>query len=540
MTMDTSPPPTETRSTAFGDAVVVMPAYNEAGCIEEVVREWVNAVGRVLVVNDGSRDQTGEILDRLAAELPTLSVIHQPNAGHGVALLTGYRAALEMGAAWVFQTDSDGQFRASDFHLLWERREESEFLAGRRFDRDDHPARIWLSGVHGRILQLLFGVSLEDANVPYRLIRSTLLRSYLGRVPADAFAPNVMLAILAARDGHQLGFTPVSHRARQTGVVSIRGWKTFQVGLLVFRQLLRFRRSLRGEELQSGPEATTPSLASSLASLPRAMRPLHWLKNGFVLAPLLYSRAFHDPGAVLPVTWTFIAFCLLASACYLWNDDGDVAADRKHAGKRLRPLASGAMASRHAVLFAGALTVLAGAALLLRAPEALPYAAAYVLVNLLYSAGLKHFPWVDLLLLTAGYVLRVLAGAAAIPVSPTGWMLSATFALALYLATLKRYAELNLFGGNARAALASYRPPSLRVTAVLAGALAFGCYATFTTWVRPSLLLTLPAVAIGLLRYGWLVLHRQGGDSPFLLIGRDPWLILMTAGWLAGTVIALW
>ena len=79
-----------------------MPAYNEAGCIEEVVREWVTTVGRLVVVNDGSRDATGEILDRLAKELPLLHVIHQGNAGHGVALMTGYRAALDLGVPWIF------------------------------------------------------------------------------------------------------------------------------------------------------------------------------------------------------------------------------------------------------------------------------------------------------------------------------------------------------------------------------------------------------------------------------------------------------
>ncbi len=539
MTNDSPASPMDSAAPAVPEAVVVMPAYNEAGCIEEVVREWVAAVGRVVVVNDGSRDNTGAILDRLAAELPTLHVIHQKNSGHGTALMTGYRAALGMDVPWVFQTDSDGQFLASDFRLLWERREESEFLAGRRFERDDHPARIWLSKLHARILQMLFGVALADSNVPYRLMRASLLRRLLEKVPQGSFAPNVMLSVLAAREGHELAFIPVSHRARQTGVVSIRGWKTLQVGLLVFRQLLHFRRSLREDESRIASDRAAPTVRISLASLPQAMRPLHWLKNGFVLAPLLYSRAFHDAGAVTSAAWTFTAFCLLASACYLWNDCCDVAADRKHSGKKLRPLASGAMAPNLVLPFAGGLTALA-LLVLLRAPEAIPYAAAYVGVNLLYSAGLKHFSWLDLLLLTAGYVLRVAAGAAAIHVQPTGWMLSATFALALYLASLKRYAELNLFGGDARAALARYRFRSLRWSAYLAGAGALACYVTFTTFVRPALLLTIPVVVVGMLRYGWLVLHRQGGDSPFLLIGRDPWLILMTASWLAGTIVALW
>lgn len=231
-------------SPAFPEVIVVMPAYNEAGCIEEVVREWVSEVGNLLVVNDGSRDATGEILDRLSAELPLLRVIHQENAGHGVALLTGYRAALDARLPWVFQTDSDGQFLARDFSVLWNQRHNSSFLLGRRAVRNDHPVRIYLSRVHGHILRLLFGVSLADSNVPYRLMRAELLAGYLSHISPGTFAPNVMLSILAARDGHAVGFHPVNHRERQTGVVSIRGWKTAKIGWLVLRQLFTFRKTL--------------------------------------------------------------------------------------------------------------------------------------------------------------------------------------------------------------------------------------------------------------------------------------------------------
>src|SRR3569623_1942649 len=92
---------------------IVMPAYNEAGCIETVVRDWkqvaTKAEGVLIVVNDGSRDDSGKILDRLAAELPALKITHQPNGGHGSAVLNGYRQALDADAEYVFQTDSDNQ-----------------------------------------------------------------------------------------------------------------------------------------------------------------------------------------------------------------------------------------------------------------------------------------------------------------------------------------------------------------------------------------------------------------------------------------------
>ncbi len=278
---------------------------------------------------------------------------------------------------------------------------------------------------------------------------------------------------------------------------------------------------------------------STGTALLRAMRPPHWLKNGFVLAPLIFSRAFHDTGAVAATAWVVLVFCLLASACYLWNDYRDAARDREHAGKRKRPMASGGLGPGTALSSAAGLAAVA-ALLLLKAPEAAPYAALYAAINIGYSAGLKHVPWLDLLLLTSGYLLRVFAGAAAIHVAPSAWMLSATFALALFLAALKRYAELSLYGTRARAVLAKYRPESLRIAAYAAGAWALVCYVTFSAWVRPALLFTAPLAAAGVLRYGWLVIHRRGSDSPFELIGRDAWLVFLSAAWLFGTMLALW
>lgn len=227
------------------NVAAVMPAYNEAACIEQVVREWLDVVSRLIVVNDGSRDETGAILDRLATECPGLCVIHQKNAGHGAALLNGYRTALENGTDWIFQTDSDGQFVAEDFWLLWERRQSADFLLGERASRDDHPVRIRLSRVHAMLLRILFGTPVQDPNVPFRLMKAARMQEYLEKIPQGTFAPNVFLTILASRDRITAGAIPVRHRARQTGEVSIRGWKTLKIGLLVFRQLLAFRKSLR-------------------------------------------------------------------------------------------------------------------------------------------------------------------------------------------------------------------------------------------------------------------------------------------------------
>lgn len=282
-----------------------------------------------------------------------------------------------------------------------------------------------------------------------------------------------------------------------------------------------------------------PATSMRLAPLVQLMRIPHWLKNGLVLAPLLFSRSFHDAALVQAAALATIAFCLLASAIYVWNDLRDAEADRRHVEKRRRPLAAGTVSRRAATGLATALALLS-LLLLLLVPAGLPLAAGYAAINFLYSAWLKHRPWIDLLLLTAGYVVRVFAGAAVIGVEPTPWMLSATFFLALYLATLKRFAERNLYGVDARVSLKGYSSASLRGTAIAAGAAAIGCYALFTLLVRPQLLLSVPPAVAGVLRYGWLVLHRDGGDSPFRLLLEDRWLIAALCLWVPGIVGGLW
>lgn len=200
---------------------IVMPAFNEEGCIEGVVRDWLplaeKSGGRLLVVNDGSTDRTPAILDELARREPRLEVVHQGNRGHGEAILEGYRAALARGAEWVFQVDADDQFFVSDFSLLWARKEESPFILGRRKDRRDGLNRKLVSKTLACLIHLSFGERLRDANVPFRLMRADFLASLLPELPGGLFSPNVFLALLARRRGADLLEIPVRHKRRETG-----------------------------------------------------------------------------------------------------------------------------------------------------------------------------------------------------------------------------------------------------------------------------------------------------------------------------------
>ncbi|MBY0471633.1 glycosyltransferase family 2 protein [bacterium] len=233
--------------------VFVMPAYNEQDCIELVVNRWL-AEGkrlfgdqfRLVVVNDGSKDSTGAILDKVAQGNSMLVVVHQKNGGHGAALIAAYRKALSLGTEYVFHVDSDDQFIPADFPKLWEKRDDSKFILGNRSQRHDAFHRLVITRILKVFVALVFGVWIDDCNVPYRLIEARYLRQLLDGVPNTVFAPNIFLSILAAKQGQKTFGIPVTHEDRKTGQVSIIKWKLISVCLLSVRELIQFRLALSG------------------------------------------------------------------------------------------------------------------------------------------------------------------------------------------------------------------------------------------------------------------------------------------------------
>jgi 4-hydroxybenzoate polyprenyltransferase len=283
---------------------------------------------------------------------------------------------------------------------------------------------------------------------------------------------------------------------------------------------------------------TSQITPASIRAVIRLLRPSHWVKNLFVLAALVFSRSYHDPARVGAALWAAVVFSLAASAVYVFNDLRDAAGDRRHVSKRLRPIASGEVsesAARRILLVLLAATALA----LVPLPAIARHVAAYVLLNIAYSLWLKRVPWLDLLTLTAGFSLRVDAGAAAVDVPLSSWMLSASLALAFFMATLKRYSELASHGDDARPVLSVYSAKHLRWAAWAGGAAAIGSYTLFVLFVRPFLVPTLAPVILGTVRYYWLVVHREGGDSPLTLILRDPWLMVTIVVWALSCLMGL-
>ncbi len=260
------------------------------------------------------------------------------------------------------------------------------------------------------------------------------------------------------------------------------------------------------------------------------MRPHQWVKNLFVVAPLVFAKGLMDLPMVGRTAVGFALFCLAASSIYILNDLADVEADRLHPRKSRRPIASGRVpvpVARGAMVALMVAATLAG--LLVNAALA-AVLAAYVLLNVAYTYKLKRIAYVDVLCITAGFELRVLAGTYAAEVPPTAYLLLVTFLLATFLGFGKRMHEL-IQGGRAakqRAVLESYDESTLRFLLYLFGLTTVGTYAVYS--VDPDtraffgtdyLTLTTPFALFGVLRFLRLVQHRPDSESPTEEMLRD-------------------
>lgn len=200
--------------------VAVIPVYNEQECIEQVISDWGTKLTelelsfRILVINDGSRDNTGEILKGLSQKYPYLEVLNQDNAGHGAAVKNGYIHALSFGPGYIFQTDSDNQFTPEDFEKVWSQRKKSKAVFGYRQDRKDPLSRKLISFFMKKRILDFFQVEIPDANIPYRLFDASFLRSMLSVLNAGTFAPNVFLSILSFKLLGPCPVVPVQHFQR--------------------------------------------------------------------------------------------------------------------------------------------------------------------------------------------------------------------------------------------------------------------------------------------------------------------------------------
>lgn len=227
---------------------IVMPAYNEESNIEAVIEQWypvVEKIGgesRLLVINDGSKDSTYAKIRECEKGRPRLLGIDKKNEGHGATILYGYKMAIQKGADYIFQTDSDGQTLPEEFWNLWNDRKQCGLLIGHRKGRQDGFSRVFVTKVLKYVLFLTFKVMVKDANTPYRLMKASQLKEVLKKIPEGFNLSNVLMTVIYKKDNLGVKYYPITFRPRQGGKNSINMKRIIGIGKkawLDFRKLNR-------------------------------------------------------------------------------------------------------------------------------------------------------------------------------------------------------------------------------------------------------------------------------------------------------------
>lgn len=282
------------------------------------------------------------------------------------------------------------------------------------------------------------------------------------------------------------------------------------------------------------------SLPQKTFGLIRLIRPKQWIKNGFVVAPLIFAGKFLDPIAIQQTLLATLLFSIAASATYIINDLHDIDRDRQHPKKsKTRPLASGLVSPQSAfVLLFILYGMLACGWFLL--PKVILVILAYLVLNLAYTFILKHQPVIDIFTIAIGFVLRVYAGAMALDVPVSSWMFITTLCLALYLAAVKRRQELSQSGSQGRKVLEQYSVALVDRYAEMSATGALIFYSLFVMSSRPELVISIPLVLFGLFRYWYVVDSLDSGESPTDALTGDWQLQVTIALWLVACATALW
>jgi decaprenyl-phosphate phosphoribosyltransferase len=277
-----------------------------------------------------------------------------------------------------------------------------------------------------------------------------------------------------------------------------------------------------------------------LAAAVAAVRPRQWTKNLLLFAGLVFAAKLGDASRWVDALTAFAAYCAASSAAYLVNDVRDADDDRRHPVKCRRPVASGALAPPRALALAAALAVLAFALAATLGSSAVALLAVFVGVQGAYNLGLKHVAGLDVVAIAGLFVVRAAAGADAVSVPISPWLLACTALLALFLALSKRRAELRLVGAAGRPALRAYAAASLDrlvVVAAVAAAAVYGLYAVVAH--SPAMVATVPFVVFGLARYLAITRASAAGEEPEHVLLSDAPILAAVAGWVVTAALVV-
>lgn len=232
---------------------IVLPAYNEEANIEHVIKAWYpllrgkSDTSRIVVADSGSTDQTHAILMNLKKKYPKLEILTKSDRQHGPKLIALYDYAIKHGADYIFQTDSDGQTNPLEFNIFWENREKYDVILGNRTARGDGRFRAFVEKVVCLLLKIYFGINVPDANAPFRLMKSEILKKYLYRLPANYNLPNIMLTTYYSFYKEKIKFISISFKPRQGGVNSINIVKILKIGWTALRDFSKFKKEMSNQ-----------------------------------------------------------------------------------------------------------------------------------------------------------------------------------------------------------------------------------------------------------------------------------------------------
>ena len=230
---------------------IVMPAYNEEANIEKTVKSWYeildgkNEASKLVIADSGSTDRTHEILVNLQQQYSKLEILEKTDKQHGPKVIALYDYAIKNEVDYIFQTDSDGQTDPKEFDRFWRARIKYNGVFGYRKERGDGKSRAFVERVVCALLRMYFGVKIPDANAPFRLMKTEVVKKYLYRMRSDYNLPNIMMTTFFVYYQEKYVFLPISFKPRQGGVNSINIPKIVNIGWKALDDFKQFKRGMR-------------------------------------------------------------------------------------------------------------------------------------------------------------------------------------------------------------------------------------------------------------------------------------------------------
>ena len=288
-----------------------------------------------------------------------------------------------------------------------------------------------------------------------------------------------------------------------------------------------------------------------LKAVIKLMRVHQWAKNLFIFLPAFFSLKITQLPILAESIWAFIGFSLLASGIYVFNDLRDIEVDRAHPKKRRRPLASGLINKKEAGLMISLLFTAGVAVMYFMTPGIAPVGLCicYVIMNILYSIRLKHMAIVDILIISTGFVLRIIVGGAVTDTPLSQWIVLMTFLLALFLALAKRRDDILIFmrtGSQTRTTMYGYNLEFINAAFTIMAAVVIVCYIMYTTSPEivqragHNLYFTTFFVIVGIIRYLQITLVYNKGDNPTTILLHDRFIQIALLGWIVTFVLILY